>query len=154
MKNFVKVCACMLAMIFSLTTYAVDIKDLYGKWIQTNTEDGVMMTSLYIFMPDGEMEQEINLVKNDSPKIKMECSGKAEYTLQNNTITFKVDPKNIEFKTFEIEGVDSSMMGMVIEQQKAQLSNQTQKLTDVNINGNVLTGMFMDSIEVTWIKVE
>lgn len=151
MKKFSKAAMCLLAMVMTITAYAAE-SDLYGRWIQTETEGGVVAIVSYEFNADGTMNQ-MMVLQSSSPKMEITGDATCNYTYKGNTITFKFKPNDINITKCEIEGVDPSMVQMVIQQQKQQMSAQEQRLTDVKINGSVLTAK-MGKEEITLNKVQ
>lgn len=151
MKIIFKIAAFLIFFSVSLNSYAAE-NELYGRWIQTVTEQGIMATNTYDFTPDGVVK--INsIVQSASPKVEVVSDASANYTYKNKTITFKCKAEDINITKMEIEGLDPAFVGMAIEQQKQQMAAQQYELKDVKINGNILTAK-EDKIEITLIKVE
>lgn len=142
----------LFAICMAFVAFADNDSELVGKWIQTITQDGVNVISLYDFQEDGTMRQEMTIT-GQSPKIEIVGSGTCEYTYSGNTITFKFKADDIEFSTFFIEGLDPAWVSMAIEQQKSQLAGQQMKLTKVKIEGNTLTAK-MDKETVTFTRIQ
>ena len=153
MKQIKRFSMCLVALMISVATYAADNNDaLVGKWVQTLTESGITVVTSYEFMPDGEMVQVLNMV-GTSPKVEIAGTARCKYEYKKNTIKFKFQPKDIDIEKFEIEGLPDGMAMMAIEQQKAEMAKMEQKLTDVKIEGNLLTAK-LGNETITLIKVE
>lgn len=140
MKNFKKLALSLVALVVAVSAYAAEPSELYGKWVQNVSEGTVTAVTIYDFKSDGTMTQDLSIVNASNPKMEITGTAKSNYTFNKNTITFKFKPSDIDITKCEIEGIDPGLIQMVIEQQKAEMSKQEDKISDVKINGNVLTG--------------
>ena len=59
MNNLKKAALCLVAMLMTLTAYAAE-SDLYGRWVQSENEGGMVAIISYEFTPDGKV-QEMNI---------------------------------------------------------------------------------------------
>lgn len=115
---------------------------LVGKWQQTLDEQGVKIVTIYDFHADGTLSQHMDMSNSSTPRMKMVADGVCKYTFQNNTITFKFNPQDFNFSTFEVEGLDQATTDAILEQTKTSMTAMEQKITNVKIDGNKLTGTF------------
>ena len=72
----------------------------------------------------------------------IEAEGTCDYTFNDNTITFTISAEDFNFSKFEIEGVPEEQIELAMEQQKSQMTGIEQSLTDVVIDGDILTANF------------
>lgn len=140
MKNFKKMAMCLIAMMMTFAAYASD-QDLYGRWVQNDTENGVVSITSYEFLPDGALNMMV-VVQCPEPKVEMIAEIACAYTFKDKTITIKCETKDIDITKFEVEGLNPAMLQMAIEQQKQQIANQTIKLTNVRIDGDTMSVKF------------
>lgn len=136
---------CTLAVMLVLVSCTMNAADsLIGKWLQVVDENGVKIEITYEFNADGNMKQLFNLNSSTTPHIKMQAEGGCKYTFQDNSLTFKFDVNDFKFSVFEVEGVDATTTQAIMEQTKQSLvgADMEQKITDIKINGNKLTGKF------------
>lgn len=134
---------CTLAVMLVVMSCTMNAADsLLGKWQQTVDENGVKVVTTYEFNTDGNMKQVMDMSSSTTPRIKMQGEGVCKYTFQNNTLTFKFDAKDFNFPVFEVEGVDAATTQAIMEQTKQSMGSMEQKITDIKINGNELTGKF------------
>lgn len=131
-----------MAILFAFNADAkVEKSDILGVWTQMETEKGITVMSIYDFQSDNTVTQMLMLT-GDSPKMNVMADGKAEYKLEDDCLIFKISPSDINFTAFEIEGLPQEYVGMAQQQMLAEMTNMQQKLTDINIEGNILTAKF------------
>lgn len=134
---------CTLAVMLVVMSFTMSAADsLLGKWQQVVNESGVKVVTTYEFKADGNMKQVMDMNSSTAPRIKMQGEGVCKYTFQNNTLTFKFDAKDLNFPVFEVDGVDAATTQAIMEQTKQSMGAMEQKITDIKINGNELTGKF------------
>lgn len=139
MKRF---CLLFFSVAMAIAMNAGDLKEeIVGKWLMNINQDGNMVLSVYDFQNDGTMIQETSIT-GKSPKMDIMAIAKCTYICDDeaNSITFKISANDIEISKFFVEGLDPAYAQMAIEYQKNQMANQEMKVTDVKIEGKVLTG--------------
>lgn len=142
MKNVMRFTFCLLSLLFYMSAGAkVEKSELLGVWTQMETENGVTMMSTYDFKEDNTVTQ-LLMINGSAPKMNVMADAKAEYNLEDDCLTFKVNPADVNFTAFEIEGLPQEYVGMAQQQMLAELTNVVQKLTDLKIEGNILTAKF------------
>lgn len=152
MKRFIYFALCMCTMMVTLSSCGGKDNELVGKWEQVVEQMGAKAVSVYDFKSSGKMSQEMT-VKNEEPYINIEGSATCKYTFEDGTITFKFSADDIEFSAFEIEGVSGDYIDTAMEQMKAQMGSMEQKIKNVKIDGDKLTGTFNgQEIEMTRVK--
>ena len=150
MKKFMSttLSLCTLAVMLVLLSCTMNAADsLIGKWLQVVDENVIKIVTNYEFNADGNMKQVFDLNSSTTPYIKVQGEGGCKYTFQDNTLTFKFnvnDVNDFKFSVFEVEGVDATIIQAIMEQTKRSLveADMEQKITDIKINGNELTGKF------------
>jgi hypothetical protein len=142
---------CTLAVMLIAVSFSMSAADaLLGKWQQTVDESGVKVVTTYEFNADGTMKQVMDMTSSTAPRIKMKGEGTCKYTFQDNTLTFKFNAKDFNFPVFEVEGVDQATTDAIMQQTKESMGAMEQKVTDIKISGNKLTGTFNgESFELT-----
>ena len=129
-----------------------DEKDIYGKWVQSEIQNGVIAMTSFEFVPDGTLAMKV-LVQASSPKIDIDADANGTYTYEKKTITIKLKKEDIQVSKLEMEGLPDSMVAMAIEQQKTEMSKNDIKITDVSISGNIMTGK-MQGQDITLNKIQ
>lgn len=142
MKNVVRIAICLVALFTAVNVSAkVEKSQLLGIWTQTETENGINIVSTYDFKDDGTVTQ-IFMMNSASPKMNVIADGTVNYKLSDDTLTFKFSASDFNFTLFEIEGLPDEYVDVAKQQMMAQMSNMEQKLTDIKIDGDTLTGKF------------
>lgn len=142
---------CTLAVILIAMSLSMNAADeLLGKWQQIVDEDNVKVVTTYEFNADGTMRQVMDMTSSTPQRIRIKGEGTCSYTFRDNTITFRFDAKDFDFPVFEIEGVDKATTDAAMQRTKESMGAMEQKITDIKISGNNLTGTFNgESIEMT-----
>lgn len=140
MKKIISLAMCLCTMlVVTACSGAKSDNPLIGKWEQVVEEQGAKAEVTYEFDESGEITQTFSLT---SSIMNVEAVGNCEYTYENGTITFKFSADDLEFYKFEIEGVDQSIIDSSMEAMKDEMVNVEQTLSDVKINGDVMTAIF------------
>ena len=124
---------------------------LVGKWQQEVDKAGVQATVTYDFKSDGTLTQ-TSVMNSESPYMAIEGEGTCDYTFNDNTITFTISAENYNFTKYEVEGIPEEQIELAMEQQKSQMTGIEQSLTDVVIDGDILTANF-NGQEITLTRI-
>ena len=142
MKNLMKLSLCLLMLMVALGAGAkVEKSEILGIWTSTENVQGTNIVSTYDFKPDGTVTQ-ILVITSNSPKMNVIADGTAQYTLTDDTLTFKFSASDFNFSIFQIEGLPDEYVEMAKTQMLAQMGNMEQKLTDIQVEGDTLTAKF------------
>lgn len=142
MKKLFKFSLLLMAILFALNANAkIEKSDILGTWTQSVNEEGISVTTTYDFKEDNTVTQ-IFIMNGASPKMNVIADGTAQYTLNDDSITFKFSGSDFNFTVFEIEGIPQEYVGLAQEQMRSSLVNVEQTLSDIKINGNTLTAKF------------
>ena len=135
-------CLCtMLLVLASCSKSSNSDNPIVGKWQQEVDKAGVQATVTYDFKSDGTLTQ-TSVMNSESPYMAIEAEGTCDYTFNDNTITFTISAEDFNFSKFEIEGVPEEQIELAMEQQKSGMTGIEQSLTDVVIDGDILTANF------------
>ena len=133
---------CLVALFVAMNAQAqVDQSQLLGIWTQTENQQGVNVSSTYDFKADGTVTQ-ILVMTSLSPRMNVIADGTVNYTLKDDTLTFRFTSSDFNISAFEIEGLPAEYVDVAKKQMIDQMANSEQKLTDLKIDGNTLTAKF------------
>lgn len=140
--TYFAMCLCtMLLVLASCSKSSNSDNPIVGKWQQEVDKAGVQATVTYDFKSDGTLTQ-TSVMNSESPYMAIEAEGTCDYTFNDNTITFTISAEDFNFSKFEIEGVPEEQIELAMEQQKSGMTGIEQSLTDVVIDGDILTANF------------
>lgn len=151
MKKIMKFAVCLAAMLLTFSAYASE-KDLYGRWVLSQVENGIIAMTSFDFHEDGGVNMKL-LVQSSSPKMELEADASGTYTYKGSTATCKFNKDDIEISKLEIDGLSGSLREMAIQQQKSEMAKSDIKITDISINGNVMTAT-IEGETVTLNKIQ
>lgn len=149
MKRLLSFAVCLCTLMLALSSCSNN-NDLVGKWEQNVDQYGLNAYVTYDFKEDGTLTQTFEM---KSPQMNIVGEGSCKYTYKDGEITFKFSASDFNFSEFEIEGVDSEYIDMVMEEMKSQIANVEEHVTDVKIDGDKLTGNSKgQKIQLTRVK--
>lgn len=130
----------LVALLGTMLSSCSESSKIAGKWKHTEKTAALNIEIIYDFKSDGTFTL-TSEVHNESPAIAINASAKGTYTYKDNTLTTKLNPSDIEFSRFVIEGLSDDMLKSATEQQKQQLAEQSIILKNVEVNDNTLRGL-------------
>lgn len=122
----------------SSTSTSSEENPLLGKWEQRVETPEALIVATYEFNADNTITQTLD-TKGEG--IDIEAEGTCQYTFKDNTLKFKFSGSDFEFEKFEINGQDLSD-SEIMEQQKKQMTDIENVITDVKIEDDTLSGNF------------
>lgn len=112
-------------------------KELEGKWKMVSDLNQAGLQVTYDFRPDGKLVQDMQLT---DAKMSVKAQTVSTYSLDGDVLTIKTEMKDVNIKEFVMEGMDEETTKSIVEQQKQSMGNVNLKITDIEFNGNFLTG--------------
>ena len=152
---------CMLAVVVSLLMFTScsggTDNPLIGTWECDLQQNGMKGINILTFNEDGTLNLYVNS-SLEKPFFRMEASTVCPYTFEDNTIIYTVDDSKTEYKQMELEGVSPDDMQRQIDFAKQKGQKREEVLTEVVIDGDVMTAMSQDATgrnkRITFTKVK